>query len=842
MNSSGCSIVCLISFALSSYPLYGQEKTCSPDTIGNIRLREVVVTATQPDRPGTSSAIGPDAIRHIQATDLSDLSQLLPGVTTRNPNLHAPAVFTIRSATYENATNALGTAIVVDGMRMSNNANLQLLNLSSGGNLFNGCALSGFDVRFLSPASIESVEVIRGIPSARHGDLTSGAVIVNSKAGAHPFSVSLRLTATEKLASAGKGFRLRNNQAFYFGTDYALSSQDARMPELSFRRFGLQAAYSKDFAHATVRLNLRAYRLQNKDTRGANTVDGEYRTMLDRGFSFSANGQWKSGKSFITSLEYHAGVTYGSQRNEANTYYSGTRQVTTYARQPGEQEGVFLPPNYFAFVTVEGKPVSAEASLIAHIKHNLHKGMYNHLQAGIQISSEGNRGVGIQFDPLRPPLDMRGLRTRSYRDIPFMHHYTGFAEDKLSFSTGALRTELQAGLRISKLQTPHSRQALVAEPRINVRQSFKNISIRAGWGRMHKMPVLAYLYPDRSYTDMNCFTYNDTENGQRLTVMHTFATDRTFNPELRLPVNRKIEVGIHFHIKNITADIVWFNERLRNGYCATQQAAPFTYRRYEPLLNKGEQPALAPTGIVNNGHPLPFHNQNTFAVYSTPQNGIEQKKQGVEYTFDLGQWPPLHTSLLISGRYLQMTERNTALCAWHPQTETNGQPYPYAGIYAGGSSIFNRKVWQQLNTRFLCITQLPRLGLITTLSLQAVWMDKQQRTGDATDIDNEKLLYPAYYMNSEGALFPFGPEQAADPRFADLIIHAGTPAAYRTDSFGPYFLLNLRVTKKIGAHVSVAFCANNLTVSRPKRYTNSTRQYTILNPALYYGAEIAITF
>lgn len=842
MNSSGCFIICLISSVLSPYLLYGQGKAWPADTLGNIRLREVVVTATQPDGPGTSSVMGPDAIRHIQAADLSDLSQLLPGVPTRNPNLNLPAVFTIRSATYENTANALGTAIVVDGVRMSNNANMQLSAPGAGGTLFNSSALSGFDVRSLCPASIESVEVIRGIPSARYGDLTSGAVIVKSKAGAQPFSVSLRLTATEKLAAAGKGFRLRNDQAFYIGADYALSSQDARMPENSFQRFGLQAAYSKDFAHAAVRLNLRGYWLQNKDTRGANSADGEYQKMLDRGFAFSANGQWQIGSPFLTSLEYHAGMTYGNQRNESNTYYSGTQQVTTYTLQPGEREGVFLPPNYFSPLEVEGKPVSAEASLIAHIKHHLYQKIYNHFQAGMEISSEGNRGKGIRFDPLRPPLDMRGLRTRSYRDLPFIQHYTGFAENRVSFRTGAFRTVLQAGIRIAKLQTRGFRKGAVADPRINIRQSFKNISIRAGWGLMHKMPVLAYLYPDRSYTDVNCFTYNDAENGQRLTVMHTFMTDRTFGPELRLPVNRKIEAGIHFKIKNITADIVWFNEHLRNGYCAVQQATPFTYRRYEPLINQGEQPVLTPAGIVNHGHPLTWESHSTFAVYSAPQNGIEQKKQGVEYTFDLGRWAPLHTSLLISGRYLKMTEKNTALSARHPQTEVNGQPYPYAGIYAGGSSIFSRKAWEQLNTRFLCITQLPRLGLITTLSLQAVWMDKQQRTGAATDMDNHKQLYPVYYMDKEGTIRPFGPEQATDKRFAELIVHAGTPAAYRTDSFGPYFLLNLRVTKKIGTHVSVAFCANNLTVSQPKRYTTSTGQYTILNPDLYYGAEIAITF
>jgi hypothetical protein len=81
-----------------------------------------------------------------------------------------------------------------------------------------------------------------------------------------------------------------------------------------------------------------------------------------------------------------------------------------------------------------------------------------------------------------------------------------------------------------------------------------------------------------------------------------------------------------------------------------------------------------------------------------------------------------------------------------------------------------------------------------------------------------------------------------DSRFSDLIMSTNTLTAFQEDSFGPYFLLNLRITKEIGRHVSVAFCANNLTQSNPKRYRNSTQQYSILNPELYYGAEINIRF
>lgn len=88
---------------LLTLPLMGFKQ----DTLRTVRLGEVAVTATQPNSPGTSSVIGRDAIRHIQAADLSNLLQLLPGVLTQNPNLNAPYTMTIRSATQYDATNVI---------------------------------------------------------------------------------------------------------------------------------------------------------------------------------------------------------------------------------------------------------------------------------------------------------------------------------------------------------------------------------------------------------------------------------------------------------------------------------------------------------------------------------------------------------------------------------------------------------------------------------------------------------------------------------------------------------------------------------------------------------------
>lgn len=863
----------LVLFILVSFLINGQEKELPMDTLKNIRLREVIVTATLSDAPGTSSIIGQDAIRHIQSTDLSDLLQLLPGVLTRNPDLNTPAVLTIRSATYNNSTNALGTAILVDGVRMNNNMNMQQIGLEGTSSLFNSSVLSGFDVRSLSVSSIESMEVIRGIPSVRYGDATSGVVLINSKTGIQPYTAKLRFTATEKTVAAGKGMKIGSRGGIlHIGADYALSAQDPRLPELAFQRIGIQLAHRKDFSNAQLRYNLRGYWMENKGGRGSNTIEGEFQKVLDRGLSFSANGWWNLNKSWISNLEYKAGLTYNYQKNKSSTYYAGTQQVTTYTRLPGEQPGIFLPPSYFSTLSVKGKPLYGNISVTANLQNSLSAPVSNHFLAGMEISAEGNHGKGVEFNPLRPPLEMIWARTRSFRSIPFVYHFATFAEDKITFRTGKMKTELQAGVRLAHVYTEALHFDPLVDPRINFRQVLleeegdfylNHLSVRAGWGLMHKMPVLAYLYPDKAYTDEICFTYNDMESKERLTVMHTFITDQTFNPELRLPVNRKIELGINLRAGSVIADIVWFREHLRNGFCTTLQAQPFTYRRYDALTNKGEHPEWTTDGIIHGGILQPYTTRTTFATYRTPENGIEQFKHGIEYTLDMGQWNLLHTSLLVSGSYLHVREKNKALSAWHPQIELNGKPYPYTGIYETDNFATNLRIWELLSSRFQFITHLPRIGLLTSLTLQAVWLDKQRRgmessyhnpvylvdddgnrtEGDPmTDNTHRKRLNPIYYIDAQGDQHPFTPEMTNDKQFSDLILDTGSPTLFQTDSFGVSFLINLRVTKKIGRYVSAAFCANNITQSCPKRYTRSTQQYAIKNPDLYYGAEITLRF
>lgn len=180
----------------------------------SLGLEEVVVTA-QPTGAGSTSKIGEEAIRHIQPMSIGDMFQLLPGNLSVNPNLNGVGQAAIREIG-SNANNALGAAVIVDGAPLSNDGNLQALSPSLAGSASNQSqngmsdqttAGKGVDLRSVSPDNVESMEVIRGIPSVEYGNLTSGVVIVKTKTARRPGRPNSRPTPIRKWCTPARDSR-----------------------------------------------------------------------------------------------------------------------------------------------------------------------------------------------------------------------------------------------------------------------------------------------------------------------------------------------------------------------------------------------------------------------------------------------------------------------------------------------------------------------------------------------------------------------------------------------------------------------------------------------------------
>ncbi|MBR4483287.1 MAG: Plug domain-containing protein, partial [Paludibacteraceae bacterium] len=225
-------------------------------------LNEVVVTASELKSLSSTSVIGRDAMQHLQPTNVGDLLELLPGGIAKDPALTDVNTAQLRETGTIGATgtatvntnymtNALGTLFLVDGAPINTDADMQYTNgaAATASTGVKGIANSGVDMRTISTDDIESVEVIRGIPSVEYGNLTSG--VMNIKKIRRPTRLKARFKADDKsqLVSVGKGFALDSAQNYVMNIDggFLNAYSDITNPLDNYKR-----------ANASVRLTAQA--------------------------------------------------------------------------------------------------------------------------------------------------------------------------------------------------------------------------------------------------------------------------------------------------------------------------------------------------------------------------------------------------------------------------------------------------------------------------------------------------------------------------------------------------------------------------------------------------------
>src|SRR5690606_40740683 len=111
----------------------------------SLNLEEVSVLPERKISESSNSSIifDKEAIRQVQAFSLMDVLNTLPGKATEAPVINNPQTITLRNGLPSlksdpddhlyNFNNSLGVAIIMDGVRQSNDANMQSRNLSANG-------------------------------------------------------------------------------------------------------------------------------------------------------------------------------------------------------------------------------------------------------------------------------------------------------------------------------------------------------------------------------------------------------------------------------------------------------------------------------------------------------------------------------------------------------------------------------------------------------------------------------------------------------------------------------------------------------------------------------------
>jgi len=858
----------------------GSIKASSATTTLNIRLKqsslqlgEVTVTAKQ-QAMGSRSVIGQDAVRHIQPKSVADILQLLPGALTVNPTLNDLAQANIREIG-SNDNNAMGTAVILDGTPLSNDANMQVLSMvksgtasssSSDGMSQQTTAGRGVDLRTVSADNIESVEVIRGIPSVEYGNLTSGVVIVKTKTGQTPWEMKFKTDAFSKLAYAGKGFRLKGGGTMNAGIDWSQSYGDTRMHYKGYERITATLGYSNVWGTQSghpLTLNVNASLYNNVNTLKHDPQMEETRVKYrntKRGLRLAAHGNWQAGRSWLTALDYDVALQASRALDWHSDYVFNPDGVVTNTRESGLHEARILNQAYRTEYEIENAPINLFAQLKGNRYFQFTGAGYTNLRAGLEYRLDGNHGKGLTYDELTPPQAMSAqtLRPRSYKDIPTLHQLSAFVEDASLIAIGATSLRLTAGARMSTLllNKEKSRRSsiTVLEPRVNAEFTFlskKNnslidkLSLSGGIGISNKMPPLLYLYPDAAYFDNVSLNRVGEGENSRLGLITTKVVNQTQNPDLKPANSLKWELGLNARIGKMSGYVTFFHERHRDEFGLLSQPVWLDYTRFEVPSNSTNY-AFDGTDVsyiaADGTKGIAGKTQNTeIYTWSMPANRTRTEKYGIEYSWNFGKLKAIETSFVVDGAWFHIKRQNEK-----DYFSLVDKDYPYVCLMpAGGGSISDR-----VNTNLRLVTHIPQLKMVFTTTLQVVWYESDRSIYQDANGNNVYMLSadgtryvvnPIGFYDRTGTYSTWASGMESDIEMSRMVDRYFL-YSFRSDHVKPWAMLNFRLTKEFGRTAELSFLANNFLNMKKYHIDENTQGKSQIYPDMYCGAELKLKF
>lgn len=836
----------------------------------DFRLQEVTVTA-QHNAAGksTSSNISRQAMEHMQATSLYDIMALLPGGITSEQNLSETKTLTLRqSGTRNTATNSLGTAIIRDGAPISNNANLSVLNSAFvsednsgkiGGIAGTASPTMGVDLRTISTENIENVEVIRGIPSVEYGDLTSGAVIIHSKAGREPLRIKAKANPKVYQGSIGTGFELGENKgALNLSADYAYNVSDPMQSFIHYERLTGKALYSKSLFANKLRSNTSLDLFYGKSRREKNPIDEITMTNQkgeDLGLTLNTNGLWNIQKGWLENVRY---VLSGSYTNKSSYYeeaessgnapYSGTKTdgttltniageripgITNFTEEDSKYFAYYIPSSYIQHYNSDSKEFNFFAKLTANFFKQFGKSVNNRILIGADFKTDGNEGKGKTFDQKQVPY--RNLqfinstfRSRSYKDIPWLKHFGAFAEENLNWTIGRNVLSLQAGVRYDNVSVAGG----ALSPRFNASLDIipEVLTIHGGYGITAKMPTLLFLYPEPAYfeyTNLNELANENIAEADRRFITTTRVFD-TQNKNLKIAKNHKAEIGFDLQLGKVDLSVTGFTEHQKNGYSMTS-----TLESFQPVIyNKFTRD--------DNFNIVLDQAYNVISRYNVPTNNRFAETKGLEFELNIGRIEAIRTSFQLNGAWMRSKSYTTGIIFYDNNSEAPAGRHDI-GIYEGHASDYYA---QQFTTALRATHNIPQIGFVVTLTAQAIWQDQDWAVfhNDTIPIGylSQTTAQPTYFKGNEYQTV----QDVRDAGLTYLLNYPGHSNAVK-ESYSPYFLFNLNLTKEISDMLRVSFFANNMFRSYPRRESKRTPgEYEVMfrqhGNRFYFGVELSL--
>lgn len=809
-------------------------------------LAEVVVMADYKKNQGSTAVINQQALEHIQPTSVADVLSLIPGGLFRESSATGFNRISLRQSGSDDNTS-LGMAVVMDGIPQDNDGFRASIPGLSTDEYSDRLGMNrGIDLKTLSTDHIRKIEIVKGISSAKLGNLSSGVIQTTSKIGITPAQLRMKVDPLAKLIYLGKGFRISPKMGYlHTGIDYTSVYDDRRDPMSKYSRLTGQVTYnnSVDVGDKTLFLFFKlseVYTLnQAKEDELTQDYNESFRNKYSRtGASFKAQ-MYDLGK-IVDNVEFIASADYTYDLIDRNRLVqTGTPLPSPLATEEGESEGIYLPSTYYSPFQIENKPLSLLTQLNAEslfeTRSFRHKVIY-----GLSWKRTKNYGEGVMVDMTRPPYPGNNeyVRPVPNRSIPALSVGAAYAEEQLKHSNRWFDFELNAGVRFTQmfnLDTKYTElRKLQVEPRINAALSF-NIGLaggkslrnmfRFGFGQENKLPTLDYIYPDRVYKDMivlNAYTKQDDPFNHLIT--YTKIYDVT-NNSLRPNRNTKYEAGWDVEYEGYSLSLTFFKEHSDRGFESVAEYSPVRYTRYVDPIDG--QPIVGRRPEKEDYVADPYA---TFVDMDIVRNSMKVEKKGLEYLLRFPKIIPLSTTVEINGAYYDTRYSSGAPLQYHPAFRDDDRPQPYVGIYRRQDitrqRIFNTNLWFNTN--------IPRYKMIFTTFFQFIWLNEEMRiNGDE---------YPSAYFDTDGRL------HTVDDRILQSIKDGHTVwrhyHIYKEDfseTLPVSLTVNFKVTKEFSRMIRASFFVNNILDINPL-YKNRYNQNVRVWQKSFFGAEMTFSF
>lgn len=810
----------------------------------SLYLTEVQVNANRAMTGNSNSSIffNREAIELTQALSLSDVLNMLPGKSVNAPNITNPNILTLRSVAGNNWTNdvfsrnnAFGVTYIMDGVQLSNDANMQTFNPGSNGfgnpyiqgeyglglnnrNTTTGDnAYSGIDMRQISVDNIESIEVVSGVASAKYGDYTDGAVIINRQAGKSALSARLSLRNGTAQYSLSKGFELNKNKGgLNIDFNYLRANNDPRDNLKAYNRVTGRVMHTINFGNQKqYRNTLSIGASANLDGTKLDIDDAAERKSKFEYTNFNLTNRLTYNfrpSSFFKRAEWSAGITSGYQYSSMQYKVAGESFPYIIGNKEGLNVGDYANGYYLGQSVIEGKPVTANTNI--NLSGRYHTGTIAHqVSIGANVYYSANFGRGQIIDPERPLFSSGTERSYNYNEVKGILNYGAYLENSFAVPIFNKDLNIRTGLRVDQQSG-----AINLSPRINTNYRLNDkVTFGAAYGIATKAPSLAHRYPGPVYSNTPLIRANNEDPAKRLYLVYTsvFHPD---NNDLKPSKSNTLEFSMNYTEGKTNFSVSYYNKSTTDGFSTKSIIKELSIPTYNYFIDDQGKAGYKATGGITK-RPV---------SYSQLINSQNTKNQGVEFMINTPKIPGIATSFNISAGYTSSYFYDTA--PFMNIINLANTDFTQDAVFAVFPPENRRNI--QWRTSLSSSTHIPALGLMVNL------------IGDLPV--KTKSIYYARSSDPIGyydALFNYHPIANYDPDDPLYAHFAKLPqSGLRENERHPIFYgnLHLRLSKDVAQKLRFSFNVYNMLNWRPSYIVESSQNKVVLNEPPSFGAEISL--